>query len=315
MTAPNREVLKNNTASTLNGGINNSTTSITVTNGAVFPSVGNFRIIIDDEIILVTARATHVLTVVRGAEGTAAASHSDSAVVTHILTADALERMGKDNVPLWGSPPPLNKLVAADGVTLLTSADFTWTNQGGATLTDHNGSLTLRVPQGSGANFRIARRAAPTPPYSLTVGFQCFCPRDTSANNGSPLLGLAWRQSTSGKFHSFGFNSQATSVMRLVSEDWTDEATYAGTSRLLLSHSIWMQSVQWVKLEDDNTDLKYYVSPDGIEWVQLLSHARDAFLTTNGGVTGPDQIGITITNNPSVSTFDALLRLLHWHSE
>ena len=85
------EQLSNNAASTLNGGIDNIVTSLTVANGSVFPATGNFRIIVDSEIMICSARATNVLTVSRGQETTSAASHSNGAAVTHILTKGGLD--------------------------------------------------------------------------------------------------------------------------------------------------------------------------------------------------------------------------------
>jgi hypothetical protein len=85
------ETLANNAASTLNGGIDNIVTSLTVANGSVFPATGNFRIIVDTEIMICSARATNVLTVARGQETTSAASHSNGAAVTHVITKGGLD--------------------------------------------------------------------------------------------------------------------------------------------------------------------------------------------------------------------------------
>lgn len=90
------ERFANNAATTLNGAINNSTTSVVVTSAAAFPSAGNFRILIDSEILLVTSVSGNTFTVTRGVEGTTAASHSDAAAVTHVLTATALSSHDSD---------------------------------------------------------------------------------------------------------------------------------------------------------------------------------------------------------------------------
>lgn len=84
------EQFANNAQSTLNGAINSSTTSIIVTSGSPFSSTGNFRIIIDSEIIKVTSRSGNTLTVVRGQEGTSASSHLDLSIVTQIITSAGL---------------------------------------------------------------------------------------------------------------------------------------------------------------------------------------------------------------------------------
>jgi hypothetical protein len=94
------EKLANTAASTLNGSILANPGTLTVTSATPFPSAGNFRILIDSEILLVTAVAGAVFTVTGGQEGTTAASHSNGAAVTHVLTADALNVFRADAAPL-----------------------------------------------------------------------------------------------------------------------------------------------------------------------------------------------------------------------
>ena len=73
----------------LDGGIDDSVTSLDVTSASGSPDV-NFRIRIDDELMLVTNKSGVTFTVTRGVEGTAAASHANGADVTHVLTAEGL---------------------------------------------------------------------------------------------------------------------------------------------------------------------------------------------------------------------------------
>ena len=69
-------------ATTLNGAINNSVTTITVTSATAFPSVGTIDI--DTELITYTSKsATQFLGCTRGANGTTAASHLTAATVTN----------------------------------------------------------------------------------------------------------------------------------------------------------------------------------------------------------------------------------------
>lgn len=87
------EQLANLASTTLSAGINNTVTSIPVVSSAApFPQTGDYRIAVDNEIMLVTAvpDATH-FTATRGAEGTTAASHSSGATVAHVLTAGGLD--------------------------------------------------------------------------------------------------------------------------------------------------------------------------------------------------------------------------------
>ncbi len=95
------EQLANNAASTLSSGILVGGTSLTLNtgDGALFPANGNFRIVIGTEIIIVTARASDVLTLgTRGAEGTSAAAHSTGDAVTCVLTVAALQQAIDDQI-------------------------------------------------------------------------------------------------------------------------------------------------------------------------------------------------------------------------
>ncbi|HEX5272508.1 MAG TPA: hypothetical protein VFW33_18550 [Gemmataceae bacterium] len=84
------EQFTNNAQSSLTAAIAAGDTSLTVANASAFPTAGNFRVLIDGEILLVTAVAGNTFTVTRGAEGTTAAAHAVSAYVTHVLTAGSL---------------------------------------------------------------------------------------------------------------------------------------------------------------------------------------------------------------------------------
>jgi hypothetical protein len=69
---------------TLNGAINASTTTITLTSATQFPSTGTSFVLIGTEMIQYTGISGNTLTgVTRGARGTTAASHSDGVTVTN----------------------------------------------------------------------------------------------------------------------------------------------------------------------------------------------------------------------------------------
>lgn len=84
------ELFSNNPQTTLNGAITSGAVSLVVTSATNFSSSGNFRILIDAEIFLVTAVAGTTFTVTPGSEGTTQANHANGATVTQILTAGAL---------------------------------------------------------------------------------------------------------------------------------------------------------------------------------------------------------------------------------
>lgn len=86
------ETFANDAQTTINqaGGIGSGDVSFTVSSASDFPTSGEFRIRIDDELMLVTNVAGNVFTVTRAIESTAATAHGNGAYVTAILTAGAL---------------------------------------------------------------------------------------------------------------------------------------------------------------------------------------------------------------------------------
>lgn len=117
------EKYTNNAQTTLNGAINNSVTSLVVTSAATFPTAANFRLRIEDEIMLVTAVSGTTFTVTRGIEGTTAASHPDQAPVRHILTAGALAGQGGWTEVIKSADQDVssNTVVAADSELSFTA--------------------------------------------------------------------------------------------------------------------------------------------------------------------------------------------------
>lgn len=84
-----RYYASNNWETTINdsGGIDDSVTSVVVTDSTGHPTVP-FKITIDDEIMNVTNVTSNTLTIVRGQESTSAAAHTDGTAVEHRPTAE-----------------------------------------------------------------------------------------------------------------------------------------------------------------------------------------------------------------------------------
>ncbi len=114
------EQFANSAVTTLNGNITAGSLSLTVTSASLFPAVGTFRILIGSELIKVTAVAGSVFTVVRGDDGSTAASHLTGATVTAVQTAGSIAQLKQDisiisGITVSGTP-------AAGAVLRATSA-------------------------------------------------------------------------------------------------------------------------------------------------------------------------------------------------
>jgi hypothetical protein len=79
------------TTITTGGGINSSATTFAVADATHFPSSGNFRILVEGELMIVTGVSGSTFTVTRGAESTTTASHAQGVAVYGILTKGALD--------------------------------------------------------------------------------------------------------------------------------------------------------------------------------------------------------------------------------
>lgn len=296
-----REQFANNAFTLTDGVTDDNQTTIDVISGALFPSTGNFRLKIEDEILLCTARATNTLTVVRGIEGTTGASHSDGSPIAHILTDGSVNRWLKDSVVLAGDDstmPALNTIVDDSGA-VITASGFSWTGQGGAAVTDQHGTIVMRVDADSGDNFRIQRRAAPSAPYSYIAAFQAI----GNARSTLPNFGLGFRDSSNGKMVACLVLCDSTSGQRLQVSNLTNETSFHSNVANRQNYALIGQAL-WLKIENDNTDTIFYISADGIEWIEVARAGKTAFTSAL------DQI-FWFGNNVGTGA-DMLVRLCHW---
>jgi len=128
------EQFANNAQSTLAAAIASGDATLTVASAAAFPSAPQFRILVDQELMLVTTVNVNQFAVTRGIEGTTAAAHAQNTYVTHILTAAALLNL----LPA--------DLVYTDQANALTKANtFTGPSGGSATAVTITTGATSNV--------------------------------------------------------------------------------------------------------------------------------------------------------------------------
>jgi hypothetical protein len=305
------EKFSNNASTTLNGAINNSVTSLVVTSASGFPTGGNFRIRIDDEIIKVTAVSSTTFTIARGQENTTAASHSNLATVTHILTSEAIDQLKADLVQ---SDTIANEsttdqktghlYLPTDGMSLdrfdgsafkrfgpfyplrsPLSTGWTAVNQTSGGLATTNGVLYANVANQTGSNnINSYVKTIPSAPYTITLGVMPLFPQDGSF----PTVGMVLRNSSSTKLITFGRRHQYSAYdMRLMSQDFDNNTTFASSN----FNNYWINQgpITYLRITDDNTNRIFYCSNDGYNFTKAFSEGRTVHMT-------PDQIGFFIDN-------------------
>lgn len=203
------EQLANSAQSALNGTINSAVTSLVVNSASAFSTAPQFRIIVDSELMLVTAVAGATFTVTRGIEGTAAASHNNGATVTQILTKAGMAQYRTDLLGIinvktdYGAVGDgvaddttaiANAITAAEGATYDTNIIF----PPGIYLTD-----TLQVIAGGGSvtmtgiGLAVLRKKPGSTPsimrinsnFNRIVNFQLDGNNIVSGNSGIEIRG------------------------------------------------------------------------------------------------------------------------------
>jgi hypothetical protein len=265
---PRRERWSNTGSSTLNGALSVGATSLVVTSAASFPTAPDFRLSIENEILLVTAISGTTFTVERGQEGTTDTTHADATAVYHYLTEDSVTRAFQDAFSL--PDYPYNRILDAGGNTL-NAASFTWFNQGSATAVDaDDGGLKLTLPNETGRQIRGKWLTAPSAPWVLTSyvmlgpGFKMW-----NAVNGT-TIGLIAEESSTGKLYYLKLRND-----RIILERMTNYTTFSANVNSFIENG---HHEFWLRLEDDNTDVKGHVSRNGYDWVECFSEGRTAFL-------------------------------------
>lgn len=316
------EKFTNNAVTTMNqiGGIDAVTNPVTfaIANAVGFPTTGNFRIIIDTEILLVTSVSGDSFTASRGQEGTPTTAHDNGATVRHILTAGALTTKFSEmvltglyaNLPAAGvsgrqyyctdSPYSLvdtgsawKHFINGFYVTPPVIGDFSWVNQGTATASATIGGLLVQDATANSSSFDVAQlvRTAPSPTYSVVIGFIPFF-----TGTAYTLPATLQRESSSGKIITLRYGTSSGMTLEIVL-DTAINGTTSSTSVFVRSEEILMSYPVYIKLVDDATDRKYYISSNPFSFPLLFyTEPRTTYAT-------PNQVGFSINtyNQPQAA--------------
>lgn len=158
------ENLANDVQTTLNGAITNVATAITVSGSTGMPAA-NFRVRVDNEIMLVTSIGGGTnWTVTRAKEGTTGVAHADGSYVVHVLTEEGLRQWLADRfAPLtasMGADVALNNVANFfDGPSVAQGTVGTFLAFGSVTVTDSGAAAIIQVKLWDGTTVIASGRA------------------------------------------------------------------------------------------------------------------------------------------------------------
>ncbi len=154
----------------------------------------------------------------------------------------------------------------------LTVASWTGLNVGTQTQADSVGGILLTQASAAGQSIQGLELTA-SAPWVAT----CYLTNLSKGGNYS-VAGMFVRDSSGGRLSIIGATS-ASNIYNVNVDRYTNVTTYSAANG-----SYGGQALQtwWFRIEDDNTNHKFYWSPNGVHWVLITSESRTAWVP-NGG--------------------------------
>jgi hypothetical protein len=146
-----------------------------------------------------------------------------------------------------------------------------WRNQGIASVSARNGTLTMSSPLETADNWHFLAKNVPAKPYSIIIHYVAVL-----VNVNFMGVCVGWLQSSNNNFaiadQRVGTSSSSHGT------PWANTANYLNTNPLFV--------YQWVKLTDDVTNRRIYYGPDGKVWGLFHSIATNTDVTPDRLVFG-----------------------------
>lgn len=170
------------------------------------------------------------------------------------------------------------------GSSLNIATRWTWVNQGSATATVSKSILFMTSPAHAGTNIEYIYQTAPSTPWQVDakIAFLYF------SNNNAAITGLVLSDGT-GKIILFGLLYNAGLAIDVVR--YTNPTTFSFTP--FSNSSAQANNVAatwvWLRVKDDGVNVIYSISIDGVNYFQMFSESRTAFL-----LGGPTRVGLAV---------------------
>lgn len=154
-----------------------------------------------------------------------------------------------------------NTTLAAVGTTTVTADDF--------------GVVITQLPAGA-TQVRYAYQVAPATPYTVTVALEFL-----ATNN---ISGVAFRDSGTGRLLAFGATMDFA-VFKFDAYRLTNLTTWSATPTAALLRMAPFERSTVLRMTDDGTNLTFFLSPNGFDWVQMYTETRATWCAN------PTQVG------------------------
>jgi hypothetical protein len=279
------EQFANTVSTTLASGYTAGSGSIVVASATGLPSVGDFAVSLQNAqktILKCTARSGTTLTVT--AEANDANAASGTVVLATMLSARNLSLLMQE--PGSAAPylvtPTLSRGLLPRMVPPI-AANYAWINQGGATEDTTYGFPYLAVPSSAtGNNLRIRKKAQPATPYLITVAFQMLFRAIDFTD-----AGIVFRESATGKLEVVRLASAAASVSLMLTTASGPTALVSNVFTIGIQGSGGFGGIFWLRIGNNNTNLSYEYSENGLYWTKFgPDRAKATYFTS-----GPDEVG------------------------
>lgn len=307
-------------ASSLDGGIDDTETSIDLLDASDFPS-GDFYLTVEAEYMYVSSRTGNTLTVTRGVDNSTAVSHSSGARAVLLLTVAGLNDRHSENYQYgtYANRPtgarsgqmyfctdyPVvfiydgSNWIAYGPIHVLNkppTSGWSWEAQGTSSVTHTDLGLLLTKTQ-DGNSSRIYRALTYTNDYSVEVGIIATTPTTSNNNYAAGLF------KASGNYHEIHLTNRVFAYTRNSSYSVSATPFNPNTHQRDYFSRIW-----FFKFRVTGGNIITYISNNRAYWVQLASVATD---TAYGSTIVPDNFYMKLFFNDG-NFFTAAMHLVHY---
>lgn len=166
-----------------------------------------------------------------------------------------------------------------------TSA-LTIVNAGSATVDYSHGGMLIAVPQGTNtyALWAVEQAIPGSGAYYIDVAYMAAQPQ----SNGGGGVGMTDGTATSNKATYMKWGYEGSSTPQMERQNATNFSTFSSNSAVTIPTSLKQDGTNflispqliWQRIYDDGaTNRTYYISYNGVTWVQIFQESRTNFLT------------------------------------